>query len=39
MLHRNSRISMGSMEDREYQRVVVLEDEVRKLCDALRDPG
>jgi copper homeostasis protein len=39
MLHRNSRISMGSTEGREYQRFVVLEDEVRKLRDALRNAG
>jgi copper homeostasis protein len=35
MLHRNLRVSMGAMEDREYQRYVVLEEEVRKLCSAL----
>jgi copper homeostasis protein len=35
MLHRNPRISMGWLEGREYQRFVVLEEEVRKLCTAL----
>jgi copper homeostasis protein len=35
MLHRNPRISMGSLEGREYQRFVVLEEHVRKLCSAL----
>ena len=35
MLHRNPRIAMGSVEGREYQRFVVLEEEVRKLCAAL----
>ena len=35
MLHRNPRVSMGSVEGREYQRFAVLEDQVRRLCDAL----
>jgi copper homeostasis protein len=35
MLHRNPRVSMGSVEGREYQRFVVLEQQVRELCDAL----
>jgi copper homeostasis protein len=35
MLHRNPRISMGSLEGHEYQRFVVLEEQVRKLCTAL----
>jgi copper homeostasis protein len=44
MLHRNLRVSMGSagaigpigsMEHREYQRFVVLEEQVRRLCGAL----
>ena len=39
MLHRNPRISMGSLEGREYQRFVVLEEQVRRLCDALAVPG
>ena len=38
MLHRNPRISMGSVEGREYQRFVVLEEEVRKLCKVLTNP-
>ena len=39
MLHRNPRISMGSVEGREYQRFVVLEESVRQLCDALSSVG
>jgi copper homeostasis protein len=39
MLHRNPRISMGSLEGREYERFVVLEEEVRKLCTALTYAG
>jgi copper homeostasis protein len=35
MLHRNSRVTMGSVEGREYQRFVVLEEQVRKLRSAL----
>ncbi len=35
MLHRNPRVSMGAVEGREYQRHVVLEEQVRKLCSAL----
>ena len=35
MQHRNSRVSMGSVEGREYQRFVVLEEQVRRLCNAL----
>ena len=35
MLHRNPRVSMGSVEGREYQRFAVLEEEVRRLCGAL----
>jgi copper homeostasis protein len=35
MLHHNPRISMGSLEGREYQRFVVLDEEVRKLRSAL----
>ncbi len=37
MLHRNPRISMGSLADHEYQRLVVLEEEVRRLCNVLRN--
>jgi copper homeostasis protein len=32
MLHRNSPLKMGSVEGREYQRSVVLEEDVRALC-------
>jgi copper homeostasis protein len=39
MLHLNSRISMGSVEGREYQRFVVLEEQVRRLCSALTHQG
>jgi copper homeostasis protein len=35
MLHRSPRIVMGSLGGREYQRFVVLEEQVRKLCHAL----
>jgi copper homeostasis protein len=38
MLHRNARVSMGSAEGREYQRFVVLEEQVRKLRSALATP-
>ncbi len=38
MRHRNPRISMGSIADREYERSAVLEESVRKLCAALA-PG
>jgi copper homeostasis protein len=39
MQHRNQRVSMGTVEGREYQRYVVLEEEVRKLCSALASAG
>jgi copper homeostasis protein len=42
MRHRNPRVSMGSMgsvEGREYQRFVVLEEQVRRLCGALGKAG
>ena len=39
MLYRNPRISMGAAEDREYQRFVLLEENVRKLCDAVAYTG
>lgn len=39
MLHRNPRVSMGSVEGREYQRFVVIEAQVRKLCSALAYAG
>jgi len=38
MLHRNPRISMGSLEGHEYQRLVVLKEQVRRLCNALKNP-
>jgi copper homeostasis protein len=38
MLHLNPRISMGSVAGREYQRFVVLEEEVRELCNAVANP-
>jgi copper homeostasis protein len=37
MLFRNPRISMGAVEGREYERFSVLEENVKRLCDALRD--
>lgn len=36
MQHRNPRIAMGTVDGREYHRFAVLEENVRKLCDALR---
>jgi copper homeostasis protein len=39
MLHRNPRVSMGSVEGREYQRFAVLEEQVRELCLALANPA
>jgi copper homeostasis protein len=39
MLHRNPRVVMGSVEDREYQRFVVFEEQVRKLYSALKTAG
>ncbi len=39
MLYRNPRISMGSVEGREYQHFVVLEERVRRLCSALANAG
>lgn len=35
MLYRNPRVSMGSVEGREYERLVVLEEHVRQLCSEL----
>lgn len=35
MLHRNPRIGLGAVEDREYQRFVVLEENVAKLCQTI----
>lgn len=37
MLYRNPRVSMGSAEGREYQRSVVLEEDVRRLCAVISD--
>ena len=39
MVHRNPRLSMGSVEGREYERYVVLEKRVRNLCHALGSAG
>ena len=39
MAHHNPRVSMGSAEGREYQRSVVLEEDVRRLCAALANPA
>jgi copper homeostasis protein len=39
MAHHNPRVSMGPTEGREYQRSVVLEADVRRLCAALTDPA
>jgi len=35
MVHRNSRVSLGKAQGREYQRTEVLEDDVRKLSRAI----
>ncbi len=35
MLHRNTRVTMGSIEGREYRRSVVREEDIRRLCSAL----
>jgi copper homeostasis protein len=37
MLYRNSRVSMGLGEDREYQRAMVLQEEVRRLVESAND--
>jgi copper homeostasis protein len=34
MHHRNEKISMGAVRGREYQRMVVMEDKVRRLLEA-----
>jgi copper homeostasis protein len=39
MRHHNPRVSMGSVEGQEYQRFVVLEENVRRLCGALENAG
>ncbi len=39
MLFRNPRISMGSVPEQEYQRFVVLEENVRSLCRAVSSSG
>jgi len=39
MSYRNPRVSMGSAEGREYQRSVVLQEDVSRLCAALADPA
>jgi len=38
MQHQNLRVAMGSTEGREYQRSVVREEDVRRLCEALTQP-
>jgi hypothetical protein len=35
MQHRNFQVTMGTTAGLEYQRFVVLEENVRKLCDAV----
>jgi copper homeostasis protein len=37
MLHLNPRVSIGPVEGREYQRFGVLQEQVRRLCEALRN--
>lgn len=37
MQHRNEKISMGVIKGREYERVVVLQDKVHRLLEAIRD--
>jgi copper homeostasis protein len=39
MLHRNQKVSMGAIDDREYQRFSVLEENVRRLREAVTDIG
>jgi len=39
MLHRNHKVSMGAIDDREYQRFSVLEENVRRLREAVADIG
>ena len=39
MVHRNPRIGMGSIEGREYDRFVVLQEEVARLCEAIKKTG
>jgi hypothetical protein len=36
MRHRNEKIAMGALKGREYQRRVVLEDNVRRLLEAAK---
>jgi copper homeostasis protein len=38
MQYRNPRITLGAVEGREYQRISVLEENVAKLCRAIREP-
>jgi copper homeostasis protein len=38
MLHRNPRVSMGTAQGGEYQRSVVVEKDVRRLCAVLQNP-
>jgi len=39
MLHRNPRASMGTAQGGEYQRSVVVEEDVRRLCAVLQNPA
>jgi copper homeostasis protein len=39
MRHHNHRVSMGSIEGHEYERFVVLEEQVKSLCRAVADAG
>jgi len=39
MLYRNNKISLGAIKGREYQRVIVLEDRVRRLVEAAAEPS
>jgi copper homeostasis protein len=39
MLHRNPRIALGTVENREYQRFAVLEENVAKLCRVIAEPN
>jgi copper homeostasis protein len=39
MQYRNPRVTLGAAEGREYQRISVLEENVAKLCRAIREPA
>jgi len=38
MLHRNPKITLGAIKDREYQRFAVVEENIAKLCRAVAEP-